>query len=61
MERLLSARELAEYLGRPLATIYSWSYRGEGPPGIKTGRELRYRESDVERWLTRQDKVGSSS
>ncbi len=53
MERLFTAEELAEYLKRPVATLYAWRYRGEGPPGIRVGRELRYRESDVVAWLDR--------
>jgi excisionase family DNA binding protein len=61
VERLLTADELAEYLKRPKATIYAWSHRGEGPRGIKCGRELRYRESDVERWLASRAEVGSGT
>ena len=34
--------------------MYAWSYRGEGPPLIKVGRHLRYRDSDVEAWLQSQ-------
>ena len=51
MERLLTAQELADYLKRPKSTLYGWRYRGDGPRAIMVGRELRYRESDVERWL----------
>jgi hypothetical protein len=35
------------------STLYAWKYRGEGPPAIKVGRELLYRESDVIAWLDR--------
>ena len=51
MDRLWTTRELADYLMKPLGTLYGWRYRGEGPPAIKVGRELRYRESDVQDWL----------
>jgi excisionase family DNA binding protein len=49
--RLWTAEDLARYLAVPLATVYSWKYRGEGPPALKIGRHLRYREADVEAWL----------
>ena len=51
---LLTTAELAAYLGVPRATLYAWSYRSEGPPTIKVGRHLRYRESDIEAWLQHQ-------
>lgn len=51
VERLLTTTELATYLQRPLGTLYAWRYRGEGPPALKVGRELRYREADVMAWL----------
>ncbi len=53
-EPLLSAQELAAYLDVPLRTLYAWRYRGEGPPGFRVGRHLRYRWRDVEQWMQRQ-------
>jgi excisionase family DNA binding protein len=52
-ERLMSAPEIAEYLGIPLATIYQWRSRQSGPRGIKVGKHVRYRRADVEAWLDR--------
>lgn len=54
LEPLLTIQELATYLGVPIATIYGWRYRGEGPPGFRVGRHLRFRRSDVEDWITHQ-------
>ena len=51
MEKLISPTELANYLGVPLSTIYEWRYRGTGPRGVRLGKHVRYRMSDVERWL----------
>jgi len=48
---LLSPHELSAYLGVPLATVYRWRSRREGPPGIRVGRHVRYRLGDVEQWL----------
>lgn len=49
--RLITVEELAEYLGVPVATLYQWRYRREGPPGFRVGRHLRYRWSDIEEWI----------
>ena len=44
--------QLAEMLQVPLATLYSWRKHGGGPPAVKLGRRLlRYRRSEIERWL----------
>jgi excisionase family DNA binding protein len=53
-ERLLSPKEVAEYLGVPVVTLYAWRHRGAGPTASRVGRHLRYRREDVERWLERQ-------
>ena len=42
---------VAVFLGIPLATIYRWRSRGDGPRGIRVGRHVRYRVEEVERWL----------
>ena len=51
LEPLLSAQQLADYLEVPIATIYAWRHRGEGPPGFRVGRHIRYRWDDVELWI----------
>lgn len=50
-ERLLTPDEVAEWLGKPKATLYAWRSRDLGPPGIRVGNALRYRRAYVERWL----------
>ncbi len=50
-EKLMSTRELADYLGVPLATLYGWNSRGVGPRRFAIGRVTRYRRSDVDAWL----------
>jgi excisionase family DNA binding protein len=42
-ERLMTVAELAELLGVPVTTLYQWRHRGEGPPGYRVGRHVRYR------------------
>lgn len=51
LDPLFSPAELAEYLDVPVATLYAWRYHGEGPPGFRVGRHVRYRLTDVEQWL----------
>jgi excisionase family DNA binding protein len=48
---LMSTRDLASYLGVPIATLYRWRVRGEGPRAIRLGRALHWRREEVERWL----------
>jgi excisionase family DNA binding protein len=50
-EPLLSVDQVARWLGKPKATLYAWRSRGQGPPGIRVGNALRYRRTEVERWL----------
>jgi excisionase family DNA binding protein len=51
-DRLLTVKDLAEYLGVPVATIYAWRHRREGPPGFRVGRHLRFRWGDVHQWIS---------
>ncbi len=51
LDQLLTVKELARYLDVPVATLYAWRHRQQGPPGFKAGRHLRYRLSDVDRWI----------
>jgi excisionase family DNA binding protein len=49
--RLLSIPELADYLGVTVGTVRTWRANRSGPRGIKIGRLVKYRVSDVELWL----------
>jgi excisionase family DNA binding protein len=51
LEPVLTTSELAEYLGVQAQAIYNLRTDGRGPSGIQVGREIRYRVSDVVRWL----------
>ena len=54
LEPMLSIDELAEYLGKPVRTIYDWRLSGRGPRAVHVGRSLRYRVCDVQAWLDAQ-------
>jgi excisionase family DNA binding protein len=53
MEKLLKPEELADRLGVKLSTLYNWTYKGNRGkiPFIKVGACLRFRQSDIEKWL----------
>jgi excisionase family DNA binding protein len=54
LPKLMSPAELAEYLDVPVRTIYIWRDKGTGPRGLKVGKHIRYRITDVETWLEQQ-------
>jgi excisionase family DNA binding protein len=55
---LLSPDELADYLKVPVKTIYNWRSEGKGPRGIRVGRHVRFRASEIEAWLDRHVEGG---
>lgn len=50
-ESLMTAGELAEHLNVSINTVYQWRQVGTGPRALRIGKYLRYRPTDVERWL----------
>ena len=50
-DTIMSPVELSEFLGLPLGTLANWRYLGRGPTFLHVGRHVRYRRSDVDRWL----------
>ncbi|MEX1005684.1 MAG: helix-turn-helix domain-containing protein [Acidimicrobiia bacterium] len=59
-DRLLTAEDLAAFLEVPVKTLYAWRYRGEGPIGFRVGKHIRYRWTDVERWIGDRVRVAES-
>lgn len=50
--RLLTADELADYLHLTVGHLSQLRYLGTGPRFVRvTGRQVRYRVSDVDAWL----------
>ena len=52
--RLWDIKDVSAYLGVPVATIYQWRVRSEGPPAMRLGRHLRYDPQDVAAWAHQQ-------
>ncbi|MFH1446387.1 MAG: helix-turn-helix domain-containing protein [Chloroflexota bacterium] len=49
--QLWSIDRLAEYLDVPAATVKDWVYKRQ-IPFVKAGRHVRFKYSDVQKWLT---------
>ena len=69
-DRLLTPRETAELLGVREGTLAAWRSRGRslppaerrGPPSLKVGHAVRYRESVLRQWIASHEEsrvVGS--
>jgi excisionase family DNA binding protein len=54
LEPLLSTRQLADYLGVPVKTIYVWRTGGGGLCAVRVGRHLKFAVSDVHAWVAQQ-------
>jgi len=55
LEPNLSLPELAARLGVTPQTIYDLRSQGRGPRGVRVGRQLRFRVSEVDAWLARME------
>jgi excisionase family DNA binding protein len=55
IEQVLSLSELCEHLHVTAQTIYDLRSQGRGPNGFRVGRELRFRVSEIEAWLTQME------
>lgn len=47
-------QEVATYLGVAESTLEQWRWRKTGPRWSKVGRYVRYRWSDIDKWLDAQ-------
>lgn len=51
MSGYMTTEQVAEYLTVPVNTLYQWRHRGSGPRAARLGRHLRWKQSDVDRWV----------
>jgi len=58
MEVLRSPGYVHENWGIPPKTLTDWRYRGIGPAWFKVGRAVKYRDSDLAKWLAEQKRGG---
>ena len=48
---LLTVDQVSDWLGVPKGTLYQWRSRSRGPRAIKLGNGIRYRRSEIDRYL----------
>lgn len=53
VDGVVSLSELCAQLHVSAQTIYDLRSQGRGPRGFRVGRELRFRASEIDAWLTR--------
>lgn len=57
-DKLLSRKEAAEFLGIKPQTLATWtSAKRYRLPVVKVGRAVRYRMSDLEKWMNDRTEV----
>lgn len=56
-QRLLTLKEIAEYLQVKESTIYQWTHQGY-IPYLKLGNQLRFRLAKIEEWLDKRESPG---
>lgn len=49
---MLRTQEAAKILGLRKCTLEAWRCRGGGPDFVKLGRSIRYRQEDLNRFIT---------
>ena len=59
MTQLMTTEQVAAYLAVPVNTLYQWRHRGVAPPAARVGKHLRWKQSDVDRWVEQQTSTGS--
>lgn len=52
--RLWTVQDVSAFLGVPVATLYAWRHKGEGPRGLRIGKHLRFVPDDVRAWVLAQ-------
>lgn len=50
-DKLWGPKDVAEYLGVPVQTIYQWRTKGYGPTGRRVGKHVRFVPDDVRAWF----------
>ncbi|RAS62944.1 AlpA family transcriptional regulator [Lentzea atacamensis] len=54
MSKLWTIKDVADFLGIPVQTLYQWRTRKYGPPGRRIGKYVRYIPDEVIAWFDAQ-------
>ena len=57
MEKLLTPKQLSEFLQVDQSTVYWWSHTGF-IPHVKMGKLVRFKEIEVEEWVRQRSRQG---
>jgi len=60
-ERLLTTVEVSELVQLGKSTLEHYRLNGGGPPFVLTGRNVRYKLSEVYKWIANQKNFNSTS
>jgi len=58
--QFLKRQQAAEYLNVKRSTLEAWATRGGGPAFVKLGRAVRYRISDLEKFIESRIRANTS-
>jgi len=59
-ERLLTPKEVANFLRLSVSWLAKARMRGDGPPYVKLGRAIRYRKGALVQWLRSRQRLSTS-
>jgi excisionase family DNA binding protein len=59
-DEVMTTEEAAAYLKLSPRTLVSLRARGEAPPGVRIGRQWRYRRSSLDSWLAEREITGNA-
>jgi predicted DNA-binding transcriptional regulator AlpA len=59
-DRLLAAKDAADRLRLSTSWLAKARMRGDGPPFVKLGRLVRYRESALAKWIRTRTRYSTS-
>jgi PTS system nitrogen regulatory IIA component len=60
MENLMTAKEVAPWLGIKKNTVNAWAKSGK-IPHLRLGRQYRYRRDELEKWLHQKGAIYGKS
>ena len=50
-KRLLTVKQVAEFLSISIQTVWAWRVQGRLPPAVKIGKAVRYDIKDLEKFI----------
>jgi len=60
MEKLITVKDLSEWLQVSKSTVYQWTH-AEFIPHYKMPKGVRFKPSEVEKWLQKRKKKGRAT